>query len=229
MEQNLEAQVQKRLAELPQDVRDAIQSVDLSKKVQAIGQKQGLHIDQIGDLEDETILIMLGFAEPKEFVDQLVATLLVTPAQADAIASDVADDIFMPIRESMKAWAEKKRGGEELPASAPAAVSVPQPEPASTPQVVMPSAAKPVLEPAAPEAPVEVVAVAPLLTPISVGPKPAVVPDLMAAEVMLSEKKVSTPIAPSSPSPAVAPAASPATDPTLPQNYKADPYREPVE
>jgi hypothetical protein len=69
MEPELEKQVQARLAELPADVRAAIQSADFAKKMQAIGNGHRLHIDQLAALEDEVMLVMLGFADPAELTE----------------------------------------------------------------------------------------------------------------------------------------------------------------
>lgn len=226
MDQALEAQVQQRLSELPEEIRLAVQSADLDRKIQAIGQKHKLHIDQIGNLEDETLLVMLGFADPTEFMDQLVERASVTPVQASLISADVAHDIFMPIRESMRLWAERRKSMKDTD-SAPAPTA-----PASS--VVMPSS-KPVETPPAPVAIRTPAPAAPIVPPVAqtpaAAPKPA--PDLHAADAMLSQKQVSTP-ASATAAPLAAPAAAPAPQkpapsPAQPQNYKADPYREPVE
>ena len=171
MDQDLEKKVAQRLAELPADVRVAVQSADLGKKIQVIGRKHNLHVDQTGNLEDETRLVMLGFADPAEFVDQIVREALVEPARADMIAADIANDIFMPIRESMKRWAETRAQ--------------------TTPKPVLP-------------------------IPVPAPSAPAVTP----ADMMLSQPTAQ--IAPASPK------ATQGAAPT-PQNYKADPYREPAE
>lgn len=208
MDQALEAQVQQRLNELPEEIRLAVQSADLDRKIQAIGQKHKLHIDQIGNLEDETLLVMLGFADPTEFMDQLVERASVTPVQASLISADVAHDIFMPIRESMRLWAERKKSMKDTDAAP--APTIP------APSVVMPSS-KPAVSVAAAPTPTPAPTPAPSAPAPAATPKPA--PELSAIDSLLSHKQVT-------PAPS---AATPAPNPGQPQNYKADPYREPVE
>lgn len=108
MEEDLQKQIEQRLAELPADVQNAIASSDMEQKLNAIGAKHRLHIDQIGRLQDETMLIMLGFADMSTFDEALAKALAVPEEEANALAAEVSDQIFVPIRESMKAFAEKK-------------------------------------------------------------------------------------------------------------------------
>ena len=101
--------IDQRLAELPENIRTAIESADLGRMLRVIGQEHNLHIDQIGKLEDETMLVMLGFFEPEQFNTQLEQQLLIPAADAAAIAGEVTTNIFLPIRESLKRFMEEKR------------------------------------------------------------------------------------------------------------------------
>jgi hypothetical protein len=121
MEQNSEQLVKDRLAELPADVRDAIQSSDLDVKVQTIGTKNSLHVDQIGELSDEVMLTMLGFLPLESFASRLSQVLNVAPAVGDTLAADINTEIFGPIRESMKNWAQKKNAPAPIEETRPAA------------------------------------------------------------------------------------------------------------
>lgn len=201
MDQNLQQQIKTRIAELPDDVQKAILSADLDTRIQAIGNKHHLHIDQTGKLGDETLLVMLAFSDPNEFVGHLENGLGVSRAEAEGIAQDVSNDVFMPIRESMKEYLEEKSLLETLvgeggttPTPAPASKNSPQaPNPATKPPT------------AAPQPPM----------PLASHPH----------DLMLVEKTITTPPTPpttQAPSPAVA-----APPPPKPANYKADPYREP--
>lgn len=102
MNEDLVAQIQKRIEELPQDVQAAIASADFDQKIQKIGQKHSLHIDQVEKLGDEIMLVMLGFMNPDDFTSNITTQVHVTPAQAAAIAADVNNEILLAIRESLK-------------------------------------------------------------------------------------------------------------------------------
>lgn len=199
MEQSLQDRVQKRLSELPIDVREAIQSADLSKKIRAIGQKYELHIDQEGSLEDEVLLVMLGFADPGEFDDKLAQALAINPAQAATITTDVVNDIFIPIRESMKKWAEER--AKEAPQVVATSTAAPKPaQDLAAAEVIL--AHKQVSAPAAPVPPSQ---------PAAADTKPAAPATANASASMK------------------APETAQKSAEIKPQPYKADPYREPVE
>lgn len=117
MEEDVQKQIEARLAELPADVQNAIGSSDLEAKLNAIGAKHQLHIDQIGYLQDETLLVMLGFADPTEFAPQLESNLKVPKAIAETLAREVTEEIFVPIRESMKTFTESQSRLEGTAAS----------------------------------------------------------------------------------------------------------------
>jgi hypothetical protein len=94
--------IKKRFAELPEDVRKAITSVNTVDVILKLGQKHALHIDQTGDLENETSFILLGFEHPSEYVNNISKALNVPEVKARAIAQDVNEQIFRPIRDSLQ-------------------------------------------------------------------------------------------------------------------------------
>ena len=108
MEQDLEAQIEKRLAELPEDIRAAVLGADLNRHVQAIGAKYQLHVDQMGLLGDEILLSMLGFTELDK-LEEHVKTQVGVPADvASKIVQDSSEQIFLPIRESLVKFGEEQ-------------------------------------------------------------------------------------------------------------------------
>ena len=123
-ETDIQQKIEARLAELPQDVRDAINASDLDEKVRAIGEKFSLHIDQMGILGDEVMLAMLGFTPLGGFAGELAAQLHIAPAMADTLAAEINSDIFVSIRESMKQFTEARAAGAPAPAPATPAAPV---------------------------------------------------------------------------------------------------------
>ena len=118
------AQIQQRLAELPADVQSAVQAADLDQKVQAIGARHQLHIDQVGELGDETLLAMLGFSPLESFGRRLSSTLKLSPEAGEKLAQDVSTEIFGSIRESMKRFVEARTA--QPAATPPPASKVPE-------------------------------------------------------------------------------------------------------
>ena len=107
MEQDLQKQIEDRIAELPEDIQQAIGSAELEQKVQAIGAKHHLHIDSAGKLQDEVMLVMLGFEPAEQFAQHLSSELGLPSVEAAAVTEEINNEIFMPIRESMKTFAPK--------------------------------------------------------------------------------------------------------------------------
>ncbi len=120
MDSDLTQQVVQRLAELPADVRQAVQSADIGKKIGALGVTYGLHVDQIGELEDETMMVMLGFLSPDAFEQHIAATLRLSPEVSANIAKDINNNIFLAVRASLRAFAEKKNTTPTTPVAPPA-------------------------------------------------------------------------------------------------------------
>lgn len=185
--EEIQKQIEGRINELPTDIQNAIFAVDFNDKIQAIGNAASLHLDQIQELGDNTMLVMLGFMTEQEFKNELRQLLQSNPEAVQKIESEINSQIFLSIRDSMKKFAE----GQAAPGQAP-----------QTP-------------PALPRMP----AVAPTPLPVvQTMPAPAPKVDMHPADVMLTEKTVTPPASPQ---------ATQGTAPK-PQDYKADPYREPT-
>jgi hypothetical protein len=206
-------QIEQRMAELPEDIKEAVLSSQLGEHLRAIGQKHNLHVDQIGALEDEAMLVMLGFFEPESFSEQIARELNIPLADATAIAAEVNEQAFLPIRESMKRFTEAKRSeiktvSTELPQNPvipqqPAPV-IPPPPATTQPNPIMPPSA-PITTGFGQVAAMPKPPVAPQAQPAPVSTSPASPAPMSTAEQMLTEPTVAKPI------------------------YKADPYREPLE
>jgi len=91
-----------RYKELPEDVKDAIFSVDSAEIIQNIAKKNNLTIDKMSELADEIGLLMLGSTEPKDFISNISRRLGVNRNIAHDITAEVNDKIFSKIRESLK-------------------------------------------------------------------------------------------------------------------------------
>lgn len=136
MEENTLEQIKARLAELPEDVRAAITSADLGKKIQEVGARQGLHVDQMADLEDEVSLTMLGFSPLDGFEKRLESSLKLNPDAARKLAEDIGGNIFGPIRESIKQFIAART--TPPPPQAPAAAQTPPMPPMQAPKPQLP-------------------------------------------------------------------------------------------
>jgi hypothetical protein len=158
MEQDTAAQIEKRLAELPEDVRNAVLSVEWEEKVRAIANKNALHIDQSGALGDTTLMAMLGFFSMADLSSHIAEGLNIPADKASAIATEVTNEVFMPIRDSLRKFTESAKAPEPAAPVAAAPVSAPIPPPKPKPDL---SAAESMLETKTVSTPV----VPPVVTP----------------------------------------------------------------
>jgi len=204
----MEQQIRQRIEELPPDIQDAVLSAGLNLKIQALGDSYKLHVDQIQIFGDLVMLMMLGFMSEDDFRRELSAQLQLSSENMERIVADTNTQIFLPIRESMKNFAAK-------------AAAVDVDETAMQEQTPTPETNK-------------ILMTAPSILPATTPAAPAAI---NPADIMLKQNTVTA--APSAPTPAtqntsplsVAPAPAAATtktEPPKPQDYKADPYREPT-
>lgn len=105
---------------LPKDIQDAIFSVDVAEAIRAVGEKHKLMIDKIGEMADETGLVMLGFTHPSQFISRLADRLEIDKTVAKEIAEEINSKVFFPIRENLKKiHGMKEEAAEEVGPAAP--------------------------------------------------------------------------------------------------------------
>ena len=112
--------------QLPQDVQDAITSNRVREQIKAIGEKHQLHIDQIGSLETETTFIMIGLEPAKDYIRNIARELRLDGATAQKIAVDVNEQIFRPVRESLKKIHEIADTDSTTPTPLPQNTEIPE-------------------------------------------------------------------------------------------------------
>lgn len=95
-------ELEKQFATAPDMIRQALFSDETSAAVRAIGDKHGLHIDQIGSLADEIGVTMLGLEPASDFIKNIQTRLNISASEAEQIAMEVNKNIFLRLREVMK-------------------------------------------------------------------------------------------------------------------------------
>ena len=68
--------------------------------IKSIGDRHGLHIDQLGILEEEIGLVMSGKGPADDFVSNIENRLDISTQHAIDLATDVNVEIFIPARQS---------------------------------------------------------------------------------------------------------------------------------
>lgn len=94
----LDAAMQESFNKLPRAVQDAITSADVEKHLRELSDKHKLHLDQWTLLENEVMLTLLGIEPIANLASNIQSEVGVDSATAIAIAADVSQIVFAPIR-----------------------------------------------------------------------------------------------------------------------------------
>ncbi len=102
MEHNSE-QLAKKFMGLPEDIKAAIWDLDLDGAIGEIGLNHKLHLDQIGELADQTALVLIGINPVASYEQGLIKALPgISGEEIKAIVTEVNQEIFLKIRESLQ-------------------------------------------------------------------------------------------------------------------------------
>ncbi len=107
---------------IPPEIVEAIKSSRVYDKLEQIGERYGLMLDQIGGLDVQTRMVLLGELRSTEFVSAVAKDLEISIQTAEKIAADVNTEIFDVLRTSMR---RAQEAAEQARMSPPAPTPVP--------------------------------------------------------------------------------------------------------
>ena len=96
--------IDEEIKKLPAETRRAFASFDWGNKLNELGKKHGLHIDQLGELYTETALVMIGLVKSDDYLSQIEIRLNLDSEKASALVNDINEQIFKPIRDALKSF-----------------------------------------------------------------------------------------------------------------------------
>ena len=96
-------ELKERLASLPTDIQEAMNSKATSKAILEIAKTYRLQIDQTQDLAGCVGYLIAGFVRPQDFVDDLVSEVRIPPSLAVSVARDINQKILNPIKDRLRA------------------------------------------------------------------------------------------------------------------------------
>lgn len=161
----------RKYATLPDDIADAFESVDTSRRIFEIGRAHGLAVDKVGDLAREIGYVMLGFVPTTEFIADL-AEIVGDREKSGAIANEINQKIFLPIRESIRKASGGQWSGNLAPATGRAVILPPPPRPATPAPKPTPPPAPPLRSAAQPPPPKPMAPKPPMVPPASSSAEP---------------------------------------------------------
>lgn len=105
--------LQKKFDSLPEDLKEAITSVDFSETLQTIGKNSDLHLDQLDQLFEEVGLVMLGITHPNQFGPKVAKLFNLSESGKNLLVKAVDEKIFQPIHTSLMKLHEKTTPSEQ--------------------------------------------------------------------------------------------------------------------
>ena len=90
-----------KIKDLPKAIQDAIYSIDVEDSVITIGQRNGLHLDQVADLHDLVSLVFLGDVKPQNFSREVAKQIGILQEKADIITAEINAQIFQPVHDEL--------------------------------------------------------------------------------------------------------------------------------
>ncbi|HEY0907748.1 MAG TPA: hypothetical protein VGE35_00155 [Candidatus Paceibacterota bacterium] len=114
MDEQLEQTIKEAYQKLPDDMKKAVTSLPIMNMMEGIAAKNNLHIDQVGNLYTETVLVLLGLQRTSAFVGNVQKAIGVSAEVARAVAQDVNDQVFVSVRASLQKMAEEGEFAETL-------------------------------------------------------------------------------------------------------------------
>ncbi len=88
---------------IPKQFKDLAESAELYDQSEKVGEKFGLMIDQIGELDAEIRGVLLGLFKPADFPQHLVERLEIKSDVAQKITEEVNKEIFQVIKAKLQA------------------------------------------------------------------------------------------------------------------------------
>ncbi len=155
-QQKIADALNKRFAQLPKVVQDAINSSDLQKRLSALAEIEKLHLDQWEELEHIVQMTLFGLESSADLEKNIGKEVGVTPEIAKSLAKNVIKVVFEPIREELERQLEHPGAKEE----AVSAIDANRDSALARKEPVAPAPAVPTVAPATPPVPTPGVTVA---------------------------------------------------------------------
>ncbi len=134
---DVKKEMRTRFELLPEDVKSVILSSDYEMKLFNMAKAHKLTYEELGTLELETTMMLLGMTRASEFRDELQIELKKNDDEIESLVKDLNDQIFTTIRQSLDRMetARKEEGDYMEPVPNGSVVAAPYKEP--SPAVVL--------------------------------------------------------------------------------------------
>lgn len=121
--ESVRQEVHERFELLPDNIKKIMMSDEYEKSLFDIAKSQKLTYEELGILEVETSMVLLGMNAPEDYRDELQLQLKKNDAEIDALVAVMNDKVFTPIRSSLEKIYAAKKEPEDYLSPIPASVT----------------------------------------------------------------------------------------------------------
>lgn len=114
MDENTTKIIKEKFDSLPEGIRETILSSNYQETLLEVGKQYQLTVGQMGTLEMETTLVMMGLTPTTDFEVELIRELNVDKTKGYQIVKDINEKIFLKIRELLKSMNTPKGEGSPV-------------------------------------------------------------------------------------------------------------------
>mgnify|MGYP001614859131 FL=1 len=101
MDSETEKIIKEQLEIIPTEIKNLLADHSLKDKIINIGKKNELNEEQLGTLQLETYLVLVGLVHPDEYSEELKDRLKVNEMKADNIINEIDKEVLNGIREQL--------------------------------------------------------------------------------------------------------------------------------
>lgn len=139
---DVKAEMADRFALLPEELQKVIMGSNYQQQLFDIAKTHKMTFEELGTLELETTMVLLGMTRPEEYRDEIQVELKKNDSDIDALVKDVNEKVLAPVRGALeRVYAAKKDPADYLTkepsvSDAPAMrMTPPAPTPTKTPEL----------------------------------------------------------------------------------------------
>src|SRR3989344_1638925 len=95
-------ELEKKFNSVPENIQGLILDENFGPAITLLCKELGVDAVKALDVEDETLHVLIGISDPKDFIHNIQTKIGVDEEKARAIAEKVNDEIFQLVKESLK-------------------------------------------------------------------------------------------------------------------------------
>lgn len=101
--------IEEQLKKVPEEIKKKFFSIETARKIQVIGENNGLNLDQINTLIEETGLTMLGIKSSEDFTKSVARSLNISKESSLSIIAEINDSVLSVIKTEVREQLDSKQ------------------------------------------------------------------------------------------------------------------------